>query len=61
MRQDACWYAVPLTICLGMSPVALAELEPISEQEMSQVQGQAMMTVDHVDGVNHRFTRVTLG
>jgi len=61
MRQDACWYAVPLTICLGMSPVALAELEPISEREMSQVQGQAMMTVDHVDGVNHRFTRVTLG
>ena len=61
MRQDACWYAVPLTICLGMSPVALAELEPISDREMSQVQGQAMMTVDHVDGVNHRFTRVTLG
>jgi len=61
MRQDACWYAVPLTICLGMSPVALAELEPISEKEMSQVQGQAMMSVDHVDGTNHRFTRVTLG
>lgn len=61
MRQDACWYAVPLTIFLGMSPVAQAELEPISEREMSQVQGQAMMTVDHVDGVNHQFTRVTLG
>lgn len=61
MRQDACWYAVPLTICLGMSPVALAELEPISDSEMSQVQGQAMMSVDHVDGTNHRFTRVTLG
>lgn len=61
MRQDAYWYAVPLTICLGISPVALAELEPISEKEMSQVQGQAMMSVDHVDGANHQFTRVTLG
>ncbi len=61
MRQDAYWYAVPLTICLGISPVALADLEPISEKEMSQVQGQAMMSVDHVDGADHRFTRVTLG
>ncbi len=61
MRQDACWYAVPLTICLGMSPVALAELEPISDREMSQVQGQAMMRVDNVAGDTHQFTRVTLG
>lgn len=61
MRQDAYWYAVPLTICLGISPVALAELEPISDKEMSQVQGQAMMSVDNVAGANHQFTRVTLG
>lgn len=61
MRQDAYWYAVPLTICLGISPVALAELEPISDQEMSQVQGQAMMRVDNVAGADHQFTRVTLG
>lgn len=61
MRQDACWYAVPLTICLGISPVALAELEPISDKEMSQVQGQAMMRVDNVAGDTHQFTRVTLG
>ncbi|MDL0430143.1 hypothetical protein QPM17_03345 [Marinobacter sp. TBZ242] len=61
MRQDACWYAVPLTICLGISPVALAEMEPISDKEMSQVQGQAMMSVDNVAGDTHQFTRVTLG
>lgn len=63
MRQDACWYAVPLTICLGISPVALAELEPISEKEMSQVQGQAFMQIDNIgDGTTgHQFTRMTLG
>ena len=61
MRQDAYWYAVPLTICMGFSPMAVAELEPISEAEMSEVQGQALMTVDNIEGGTHSFTRVTMG
>lgn len=62
MRQDAVWYAVPLTFCLGMSPFAVAELEPISDAEMSEVQGQALMTVEDIDGGGtHNFTRVTMG
>ena len=61
MRQDAYWYAVPLTICMGFSPMAVAELEPISNAEMSEVQGQALMTVDNIEGGTHSFTRVTMG
>ncbi|MDI9245011.1 hypothetical protein [Marinobacter sp. CHS3-4] len=61
MRQDAFKYAVPFTICLGLSPLAMAELEPISDKEMSQVQGQALMTVNNVDDGTHSFTRVTMG
>ena len=61
MRQDAYWYAVPLTICMGFAPMAVAELEPISDAEMSEVQGQALMTVDNIEGGTHSFTRVTMG
>ena len=61
MRQDAYWYAVPLTICMGFSPMAVAELKPISDAEMSEVQGQALMTVDNIEGGTHSFTRVTMG
>lgn len=61
MRQDAYWYAVPLTFCLGISPYAVAELEPISDAEMSEVQGQALMTVNNIDDGTHSFTRVTMG
>lgn len=61
MRQEAYWYAVPFAICLGMAPVANAELERISEKEMSQVQGQALMTVNNIDDGTHSFTRVTMG
>lgn len=61
MRQDAYRYAVPFFICLGASPMAVAELEPISDNEMSEVQGQALMTVDNVDNGTHSFTRVTMG
>lgn len=61
MRQDVCWHAVPFTFCLWFSPLAVAELEPISDKEMSEVQGQALMTVDKLDDGNHSFTRVTLG
>lgn len=61
MRQDAYWYAVPLTFCLGLSPYAVAELEPISDAEMSEVQGQALMTVENSGNDTHSFTRVTMG
>lgn len=61
MRQEAHWYVVPLIIGLGLSPAAVAELEPISDDEMSEVQGQALMTVDNLDDGNHRFTRITMG
>jgi hypothetical protein len=61
MRQDAYWFAVPLALCFGFSPAAVAELEPISDREMSEVQGQALMTVDNLDDGNHSFTRVTMG
>ena len=62
MRQDANWFAVPfMSLCLGVSPMALAELEPISDSEMSEVQGQALMTVDNLDDGSHSFTRVTMG
>jgi len=61
MRQDAFKYAVPLAIFMGASPMALAELEPISDKEMSEVQGQALMTVNNVDDGTHSFTRVTMG
>ena len=62
MRQDANWFAVPfMSLCLGVSPLAVAELEPISDSEMSEVQGQALMTVDNLDDGSHSFTRVTMG
>ena len=61
MRQDAYWYALFSITCLGLPPVAVAELQPISDDEMSEVQGQALMTVDNIDDGNHRFTRVTMG
>jgi hypothetical protein len=61
MRQEAYWYAVAFAICLGMAPLANAELEPISDKEMSQVQGQALMTVNNIDDGTHNFTRVTMG
>ncbi|TGN40689.1 hypothetical protein E5Q11_06335 [Marinobacter confluentis] len=44
-----------------MSPLAVAELEPISDAEMSEVQGQALMTVDNAGDGTHNFTRVTMG
>ena len=61
MRQEATRYAVPFAICLGMAPLANAELEPISDKEMSKVQGQALMTVDNIEDGTHSFTRVTMG
>jgi hypothetical protein len=62
MRQDANWFAVPfMSLCLGVSPLAVAELEPISDSEMSEVQGQALMTVNNAEDGTHSFTRVTMG
>lgn len=46
---------------LVLSTTVRAELQPISEEEMGRVRGQAMIAVD-VDGTQtNRFTRVTLG
>lgn len=61
MRQDAYQRAVLFTLCTGLSLAANAELKPISDEEMSEVQGQALMTVENIDAVDHNFTRVTMG
>lgn len=60
MKQDAYGYAVLALVCLGIVPVAQAELEPISDEEMSQVQGQGLMTIENLDDGNHQFTRMSL-
>ncbi|MEX2476242.1 hypothetical protein [Marinobacter sp.] len=60
MKQDAYGYAVFALACLGIVPVAQAELEPISDQEMSEVQGQGLMTIENLDDGAHQFTRMSL-
>ncbi len=60
MKQDAYGYAVLALVCLGIAPVAQAELEPISDQEMSEVQGQGFMTIESLDDGAHQFTRMSL-
>ncbi|MFL1455719.1 hypothetical protein ACJO5Y_14895 [Marinobacter sp. GN3S48] len=60
MKQDAYGYAVLALVCLGIAPVAQAELEPISDQEMSEVQGQGLMTIENLDDGAHQFTRMSL-
>ncbi|MCK7552071.1 hypothetical protein [Marinobacter goseongensis] len=60
MTKNAYGHAVLALACLGIAPVAQAELEPISEQEMSEVQGQGFMAIENLtDGV-HQFTRMSL-
>lgn len=61
MRHHAYGYATLITFCLGMVPVAQAELEPISESAMGNVTGQAFMQVENIAGTNHEYTRMTLG
>lgn len=61
MRQQAYGYAAVTLFCLGIAPVALAELEPISEDTMGEVTGQAFMQVENIEGASHDFTRMTLG
>ncbi|MGO1500022.1 MAG: hypothetical protein ACTHWH_01900 [Marinobacter sp.] len=61
MRYHAYGYAALITFCLGMAPVAEAELKPISEAAMGDVTGQAFMQVENIPGAAHEFTRMTLG
>ena len=53
--------AVLAAFCMGIVPVAQAELEPISDQEMGQVQGQAMFSIDRTGQGTEQYTRVTMG
>lgn len=61
MRHHAYGCAALITFCLGIVPVAQAELEPISESAMGDVTGQAFMQVENISGAAHEFTRMTLG
>lgn len=64
MRQRAYGYAALTVFCLGVAPVAYAELEPISEQRMGEVTGQAFMNIENLPvgttSSGHEFTRMTL-
>ncbi|SNC67007.1 hypothetical protein SAMN04487881_1798 [Marinobacter sp. es.048] len=63
MRQLAYGYAAVTLFCLGIAPIAQAELKPISEEIMGEVTGQAFMQIENIDGGvdGHQFTRMTLG
>ncbi|PTB92497.1 hypothetical protein C9974_12455 [Marinobacter sp. B9-2] len=63
MRQQAYGYAAVTLFCLGIAPVAQAELKPISEETMGEVTGQAFMQIENIDGGvdGLQFTRMTLG
>lgn len=61
MNRDALKLAASWLLCLLVATHAQAELTPISDQEMGEVQGQAMIAVDRTIGVSEQFTRVTLG
>ncbi|WP_404361730.1 hypothetical protein [Marinobacter sp.] len=61
MIREALDKAVPGLIFLLVAGVAHGELTPISEKEMGQVQGQAMIAVDRTTGTTEQFTRFTLG
>jgi len=64
MRQQAYGYAALAVFCLGVAPVAYAELEPMSEQRMGEVTGQAFMNIENLPvettSSGHEFTRMTL-
>lgn len=61
MRQQAYGYAAVTLFCLGIAPVVQAELQPISDDTMGKVTGQAFMQVENIQGATHDFTRMTLG
>ncbi|SFM81634.1 hypothetical protein [Marinobacter pelagius] len=64
MKQRAYGYAALAMFCLGVAPVAEAELEPISEERMGEVTGQAFMNIENLPvgttDSGHEFTRMTL-
>src|SRR5690606_35130297 len=60
MNKQAYGYAALAMFCLGISPVSQAELEPISDNAMGEVTGQAFMQIENIPGQNHEFTRMTL-
>ena len=61
MYQDTPVRAVLFTACCALSMGVSAQLKPISDQEMSNVTGQAMVAVDYVETGIDDFTRFTLG
>ncbi|KPQ28490.1 MAG: hypothetical protein HLUCCX14_10140 [Marinobacter excellens HL-55] len=61
MNKQAYGYAALAMFCLGISPVAQADLKPISDDAMGEVTGQAFMQVENIAGENHNFTRMSLG
>ncbi|WP_420194174.1 DUF6160 family protein [Marinobacter sp. GH_1] len=61
MKTQAYGYAALAMFCLGISPVAQADLKPISDDAMGEVTGQAFMQIENIAGENHDFTRMTLG
>lgn len=61
MSYHAYGYAALTMFCLGMAPAAQADLEPISEEAMGDVTGQAFMQVENISGTAHEYTRMTLG
>jgi len=61
MKHNAHVCAALTLVCLGVVPVALADLKPISDATMGEVTGQAFMQVDNLSDSSHDFTRMTLG
>ncbi|WP_375177543.1 hypothetical protein [Marinobacter mobilis] len=61
MKAGAIGCAALATFCLVGVQDVLAELKPISDEELGQVQGQAMIAIDQLAGMNQQFTRITLG
>lgn len=61
MRQYAYGGAALAVLLLGGTPHATAELKTMTDQAMGEVTGQGVMDIETIPGVNHRFTRLTLG
>src|SRR5690554_3351149 len=61
MTKLAYGYAALAALLLGISPVAQAELEPISDNRMGEVTGQAFMNIENIPGNGVDYTRMTLG
>ncbi len=60
MKHNAYGCAAVAMFCLGVVPVTLAELKPISDDSLGEVTGQAFMQVDNLSDGVHDFTRMTL-